>query len=158
MRNVRVTIPKIPMPDATLVLKAVGRGLYESGERIATASREGPVPVNDGTLRSSIGVTHPRQTSTKVEVEVYAGGPAARYALFVHEGTLPHWAPIEPLKRWAKKVLGDENAAYAVQKKIAEHGTKPTKYLEIPWRAELPKVPLRIANAMRKLRKKATSA
>jgi hypothetical protein len=152
--TVRVTIPKIPVPDEKLVLKAAGAGLYESAQRMATDARENHVPVNDGTLRSSIDVTFPRYSSTRVEVELYAGGPAAKYALFVHEGTLPHWVPIEALKAWAKKVLGDENAAYAVQKKIAMYGTRAQKYLEKPWRAELPNVPKRLRAAMQRLRKK----
>ena len=46
------------------------------------------------------------------------------YSLFVEEGTRPHWAPIQPLKDWARRVLGDENAAYAIQQKIAQEGTE----------------------------------
>lgn len=50
-------------------------------------------------------------------------GPTAKHALIVRTGTRPHWAPIGPLKEWAKWKLGDENAAYAVQKNIAKFGT-----------------------------------
>ena len=45
------------------------------------------------------------------------------YRMFVRMGTRPHWAPIGPLKRWAAVKLGDENAAYAVQRSIAKRGT-----------------------------------
>lgn len=45
------------------------------------------------------------------------------YGIYVEFGTRPHWAPIEPLKDWARRVLGDEDAAYPVQKKIAKKGT-----------------------------------
>lgn len=51
------------------------------------------------------------------------------YAVFVERGTAPHWAPIEPLKDWARRVLGDEEAAYGVQKKIAEKGTEPAPFV-----------------------------
>jgi hypothetical protein len=50
-------------------------------------------------------------------------GPTAPNKDFVRYGTKPHWAPIEPLKRWAAWKLGDANAAYAIQKSIAHHGT-----------------------------------
>lgn len=57
-------------------------------------------------------------------------GYEAEYARFVEEGTAPHWPPIEPLKYWAQKVFGDEDAAYAVQATIAKHGTQPHPYVE----------------------------
>jgi hypothetical protein len=43
--------------------------------------------------------------------------------MFVRMGTRPHWAPIGPLKRWAAVKLGDEKAAYPVQRSIAKYGT-----------------------------------
>lgn len=50
-------------------------------------------------------------------------GPTAPHAQIVRTGTRPHWAPIAPLKEWAKWKLGDENAAYAIQRSIAYYGT-----------------------------------
>ena len=50
-------------------------------------------------------------------------GPTAEHALYTFYGTRPHWAPIEPLKEWARVKLGDEGAAYAIQKSIARYGT-----------------------------------
>jgi len=50
-------------------------------------------------------------------------GPTVEHAKYVKYGTRPHWAPIEPLKRWAKWKLGDERLAYAVQHSIAKYGT-----------------------------------
>lgn len=50
-------------------------------------------------------------------------GPTAAHRVFVRFGTRPHWAPIGPLKEWAKVKLGSENAAYGVQRSIAHHGT-----------------------------------
>jgi len=46
------------------------------------------------------------------------------YGAAVEFGTRPHWVPIEPLKLWARRKLGDESIAYAVQRKIARVGTK----------------------------------
>lgn len=46
------------------------------------------------------------------------------YAESMEEGTKPHWAPIEPLKLWAMRRLGDEEIAWAIRDKIAKVGTK----------------------------------
>ena len=50
-------------------------------------------------------------------------GPTAKQREVVRTGSKPHWAPIGPLKRWARWKLGDERAAYAIQKSIAKRGT-----------------------------------
>jgi hypothetical protein len=51
-------------------------------------------------------------------------GWRADHAEPVEFGSQPHWTSVENLKKWARRVLGDESAAYAVQKKIAEKGTE----------------------------------
>lgn len=51
-------------------------------------------------------------------------GYTADYAPYVDQGTAPHWAPIAPLLGWARRVLGDESAAYGVQRTIAREGTE----------------------------------
>jgi hypothetical protein len=50
-------------------------------------------------------------------------GPTTPHAIYIRMGTKPHWVPIAPLRRWAYWKLGDENAAYPIQKSIAHHGT-----------------------------------
>lgn len=55
-------------------------------------------------------------------------GSTSKHAEFVRYGTRPHWVPIAPLKRWARWKLGDENAAYGIQKLIAHQGT--SSYIE----------------------------
>lgn len=49
---------------------------------------------------------------------------AAPHILPLEHGSKPHWAPIKPLKRWAKTKVGNESFAYAVQWAIARRGTK----------------------------------
>jgi hypothetical protein len=73
-----------------------------------------------GLLRGSI-MTEIRGTSAALQGVVLTASP---YAHFVEEDTRPHWAPIAPLKLWARRVLGDESAAYAVQHAIAVRGTR----------------------------------
>ena len=63
--------------------------------------------------------------SSEIDVNAMtlAVGPTAKEAGYVFYGTRPHWAPIEPLKEWARWKLGDEGAAYAVRFNIAQFGT-----------------------------------
>ena len=42
-------------------------------------------PVDTGALRGSGGVSAPMQTQTGIGVDIFFGGPAAPYALYVHE-------------------------------------------------------------------------
>lgn len=70
-------------------------------------------PTHDGDLRKSLS-----SDVTDTQLTVYA----IYYALYVEEGTMPHFPPIDALKKWCKDKLGDENAAYAVQKKIGLYG------------------------------------
>ena len=69
------------------------------------------------------------ETEASISTEIDVGalrmetGPTTKQSVFLRTGTGPHWAPIGPLKRWAFWKLGDENAAYAVQRSIARRGT-----------------------------------
>gem|GEM_PF-1679022 len=46
----------------------------------------------------------------------------ALYSAAMEYGTRPYYAPIKPLAEWAKRKLGDESLAYAIQAKIAREG------------------------------------
>jgi len=55
-------------------------------------------------------------------------GFGAEYADDVNYGTAPHWIPNEVVRTslmdWARRVLGNEDAAWGVRQKIAERGTE----------------------------------
>lgn len=80
--------------------------------------------VDTGRLRSSVAI------------EIQPGGLAARvgtdvqHGIYVETGARPHFPPIAAIKPWARRVLGNENLAYAVAKKIAERGIPPKPWLE----------------------------
>jgi hypothetical protein len=60
-------------------------------------------------------------------------GFTADHARYVEEGTAPHWIPVSAmpeLKLWARRVLGDEGAAWAVRRGIAREGTKAQPFVE----------------------------
>lgn len=134
-------------------IKLAMSALYQEAEGImAVSKRRVPVGV-DGTLRASGHVQLPRRTLDGVEVLL---GYGARHAVWVHEGTGPavgrpkYHPPVSALKRWAKKKLGDEDAAYAVARSIRQKGTKPRKYLEEPFYAALGGMDRRIAARIRR--------
>jgi len=65
--------------------KAMGGALFREGESIMGDSKEKFVPVVTGNLRSSGHVDKPKITTKGASVELGFGGPAAPYALAVHE-------------------------------------------------------------------------
>jgi len=70
------------------------------------------------------------------------------YAPWVHEGTQPHWAPIQPLRNWVQRKFGEsgddlERTARAVQASIAKKGTKPHPFMKRAletWQKKLPRI------------------
>ncbi len=53
----------------------------------------------------------------------------AEYASYVEWGTRPHFPPIDALKDWAAKFLGDEKLAFIVARAIARRGTRPYNFM-----------------------------
>lgn len=79
-------------------------------------------PVFRGRLRQSIQVLNADHNGFYV-------GTNVKYASDIQFGTDPHLVPIQPLKIWAKRKLGLERLAYAVQHKIEEEGTDPNPFV-----------------------------
>jgi hypothetical protein len=51
------------------------------------------------------------------------------YASYVEWGTRPHFPPIDALKDWAAKFLGDPRLAFIVARAIARRGTHPYNFM-----------------------------
>jgi len=49
------------------------------------------------------------------------------YALFVHEGTAPHWPPLEAIEPWARR---HGIPAFLVARSIAQKGTKAQPFFQ----------------------------
>lgn len=124
----KLTVPNIPLLDPAqrrqVLAREAAMGVRAIVEAVASEARE-RTPVNTGVLRASIAtdVTIGTALAAQVRGTVFTGAQAS-YAPYVEEGTAPHWAPIGPLKLWARRVLGNERAAYAVQRAIARRGTR----------------------------------
>ena len=56
-------------------------------------------------------------------------GYAASYAPFVDKGTRPHMPPVDALRGWARRVLGDEDLAWPVALSIKREGTEPVNFI-----------------------------
>ncbi|NBC16712.1 MAG: hypothetical protein GVY18_05260 [Bacteroidetes bacterium] len=105
-----------------------------------------------GTLRKRV-TSEVKRVADSIRLTV---GVKLRYAIFVHEGTKPHWAPLDPLKRWVKKKLGIsepaqiEDVARRVQFKIAREGTEAQPFLMVPFELYRNKLASQIAEGLRR--------
>ncbi|QOR55526.1 MAG: hypothetical protein UMS36scaffold28_16 [Phage 59_13] len=83
-------------------------------------------PVFNGTLSQSIQPGEIVVTDANITAEVIAH---ANYASFVEFGTRPHFPPVDALRDWAARVLGDERLAFVVARAIARRGTYAKPFL-----------------------------
>lgn len=105
------------MPVA--VHRRLNTAMIEVGHLVANAVKQlTPVGVS-GHLRRSI---QPSVRGYGLNIEARIGSPLP-YASPVETGTRPHTPPIEPIRLWARRVLGDEKAAGAVWQSIRKRGT-----------------------------------
>ncbi len=86
---------------------AMVAGGYQAFEEIMTKSKEEYVPVDQGTLRSTGHVEPPSVSGMRAEITMGYGGPAAPYALAVHEnpraGKTGGLSPTgKPYEHWAR--------------------------------------------------------
>lgn len=99
---------------------------------VATAAKKAaPVGVS-GEMRASI--TSQVKMMTPPNVEGVVGSPLP-YALYMEEGTRPHYPPIGALLLWVQRVInpGNDRQIYAVakgvQRAIGRRGTRARKFL-----------------------------
>lgn len=102
----------------------------EEAARVGFQESQRLVPKDTGGLMMSGVPPHRRQDGSIVWAY------DAPHALPVEYGSVPHYPPIKPLLKWARRVLGDESAAYAVQQKIGEEGTQPQPYVRPAFREQ----------------------
>ena len=104
------------------VSRGARRAIQNAGDAGFAVSQD-EAPVDEGTLLQS-----------GIPPEWVGGalvwGYSAEHARFVEEGTAAHYPPIEPLRAWARRVLGDADAAYAIQEQIGQRGTRPQPYVQ----------------------------
>ena len=101
------------------------RAARDIGQRIRGAAAEN-APVDTGTLASSIEavVQSVGKTVTMIRVGTNQPGAAAQ-----EYGADPFFPPPSELRDWARRVLGDPDAAFAVAQSISETGISEKRYL-----------------------------
>jgi len=90
-------------------------------------------PFDTGLLRGHISYEVDVQSTDDwvARVGVQREGGADNYALYVHEGTRPHYAPMDAIKAWAarKSRGGSDFPWFAIWLKIAKEGTEAKPFL-----------------------------
>lgn len=76
----------------------MARAMYETLTDVEADSKARYVPYRLGTLHDSIHVVPPKISGSQIETRIVAGGPAAPYAVIVHEDLRP--------KKWTKPGTG----------------------------------------------------
>lgn len=114
-------------------IQALGVAIHEEAEEIMLTSKDKYVPIEMSALKNSGFVANVERHGDTVDVTMGYGGPAAPYALTVHEDlTMRHGSELTP-----------------------PYGPKPpdqqAKFLETPTLEALPGMPDRIAGAMRQI-------
>jgi len=111
------------LPDA--LNSKLNQAATDVGELIAGAAREN-APVDTGDLRSRIEAVVENVSATLVQIRVGTNRDGAAAQEF---GTGPFFPPPSELRDWARRVLGDPDAAYPVAKSISETGLEAQPYL-----------------------------
>jgi hypothetical protein len=136
-------LPNIPLTDPARAV-AIAEQVFLPAVEEATLLAQREIVSN-----TPVGATAILRGSVQQAVEVIRGTPvqfhgtvesAQPYSVAVEEGTRPHWAPIGPLKLWARRILGDEDAAYAVRAAIARRGTRGQRFFARGVEAASPRI------------------
>lgn len=115
---------------ATKLPNAAAKALYLEAEKVRTRSMQKYVPKNLGALHGSIAVSLPVIKQREISVEIYAGGPAAPYALAIHEHPSEH-SP----RSWQGKEAGEIKSVRGKRPWVtAPSGGRGPKFLERPLR------------------------
>lgn len=91
---------------------------------VGDASRE--APVDTGTLANDISGVVDSVGETILRIRV---GSNLDYVEPMEEGADPFFPPPDELRRWAHRVLGDEDLAFVVARSISETGLEAREFL-----------------------------
>ena len=97
-------------------VRAAAAALYREAEAIMTASKE-IVPVDQGILKGTGHVELPEVRGGAVEVVMGYGGPAAPYAIYVHEDVMLRHKPGQQAKYLEQPAL---EAAEGMEGRLAD--------------------------------------
>jgi len=116
-----ITVSSQSIADGGEKIRRGVRDAIHDAAQAGFAESQRRVPTAFGDLKESGELLRQEQSAVF--------GYRKEYARYVEEGTEPHYPPIDPLKEWAELVLGDRQAAYAVQQTIGQEGTDPQPFM-----------------------------
>lgn len=126
--SVHVRVPKMHRLSDGTISQGVSDAIMDAADAGHSRAIElVPYGVSGDLQRGLINNGPTRQSDGSV-----TWGSSAPYTLPVEYGSRPHWIPINAmpgLEQWARIVLGDEGAAWAVRHKIAMQGTDPQPFI-----------------------------
>lgn len=139
-------------PQRRAMRDAIGRELQAIGEDIVAAAATYLDRRNinvDGDLRNSIRA----RVDDELAGLTLTVGPNVPHAIFVHEGTRPHFPPTAPIRRWVVKKLNVTGSDVAkvtamVQRKIGRRGTEAKPFMRVALRLYRNQIVPRIAAAI----------
>ncbi|MBC7340892.1 MAG: HK97 gp10 family phage protein [Clostridia bacterium] len=149
-------------------LVEAGKALYAEAELIMTESKK-QCPVDTGTLKSTGYVEQPKYSGGQVTVQMGYGGPAAPYAVIVHEGYGPHAITAKnakvlaaPANKWKGGPVNEyeskqlpkysKDGNYVILGKTVHHpGFAGKKYLENPVNEAAPQLAARLTRRLRQV-------
>ena len=94
-------------------VRAVETSLFKSGQEIITRSKKEFVPIDTGSLRTTLDALDPETSGGVTTVMLVAGGPSAPYAAAVHETNKAYrngkqWKYLEtPAKEATPKIISN---------------------------------------------------
>jgi hypothetical protein len=124
------------MRGTAQVIRNLGKIKERTFERIVAACQFTQAKVvNDARSMAPVHLTTLRQSILPGDIIVTRDNVMAKvvanihYAAAVEFGSRPHFPPVDALKDWAAKKLGDEGLAFVVARSISQKGTRPQPFL-----------------------------
>lgn len=121
---------------AAQVIKNLGKIKERTFERIVAACQFTQAKVvNDARALAPVFLTTLRQSILPGDITVTRDNVTAKvvanvqYAAAVEFGARPHFPPVDALKDWAARKLGDENLTFVVARGISMKGTPAQPFL-----------------------------
>lgn len=110
------------------------KSIHRIGKRIVSRAKLNLVKNDTGTLKKSIGYRVDRAGS----VLTMTAGTNVDHAIFVHEGTKPHWPNRKSILAWVHRkfpkyrsdLKKKKSLAFLVSRKIAKYGTEANPFLK----------------------------
>jgi len=131
--NVNVT-NNVPAFNRALlygIKKETSKSANWAGNRLIMAGVEKLEKKDTGFLAKSI-TYNVKENAAGVHLKF---GTNVKYAIFVHEGTKPHWPPKTAIDKWAKRKFKIRNkkvldrVSFAIRRKIALFGTEANPFI-----------------------------